>query len=141
MGVISRADTILSLVPRGVIGLESALAFQDLCTFSNDYIIFLNDSDIIINDNQFIRFYNNLLSTEDIIPYNEKFLITSPDRTVCEMILNDRREDFIIEALECYLYDAREDLSLDSLYECAIKYNVASKIDSYIEELSDTEFE
>lgn len=126
--MVSKTESILSLVPSGTIALESAASFYDLCTFSNDYLIFLTDNNLTINKNQFIRFYPNKLGNSDIVKFNDRLTITTPDRTVCEMIAYDRRDDFIIEALECYIFDTRDDLTLESLYECAKKYNVYEQL-------------
>lgn len=138
--IISRTETILDLIPSGIICYESALAFHNLCTFSNDYIIMFTDSSYTLNRNQFVRFYSRVFSSDEgIVKFNDKFSITSPERTICEMILADRRDDFIIEALECYLYDSK--LDINNLYSFARKCHVYPQLMSYIYSIGDIDDE
>lgn len=120
--------------PKGLIGLETALLYHKLSSSSPERIILLNTNDNekpSEKDNNFESFNSLILSTEDIVQYGENYTLTTPNRTICEMIINDRSEDLIIEALAHYIYDGRDDLNINSLYECANKYGVFEQVMHY----------
>ena len=133
-----KVNCLASLLPKGyTMILESALSYYDLCTFGDHYITVLNNK---IDKKLITRWYhfipNPRFGNKDIVAFDKdpKFFITTPERTICEMIACDRRDDFIIQALQNYvIFKDNPSYDKDLLFSKAREYGIHDKLIQYLE--------
>lgn len=118
-----------------VIGLESALSYYGLCDFADQYIVLINRRGVNINSRYF-KFVSIDTQPSDIVDYppnNGRLKITTPEATICEMILCDRRDDFIIQSLQNYIiFKENDSYNEDLLIDKSKKYGVYEKLMEYL---------
>lgn len=139
------------LIPTGsIIGLESALSYYGLCDFADQYMVLLFEGKSpnihsryfkLINRNNHVD--NSILNSTpsitpnsiiDYTPSNGRLKITTPECSICEMIVLDRRDDFIIQALQNYLiFKIDDSYSEEKLYSKAKEYGIYDKLMEYVE--------
>jgi hypothetical protein len=112
-----------------ILCLESASAYHDLTTYCDTPLTLYNiKSDMYLKTAHIVQYPKpqNIDILEDCAEVRKGFWVTGKERTICEMIKNDREEFFIYEALENYEGD------FEVLKEYARKYGVLSKIKYYL---------
>lgn len=131
-------NRLIKMIPEGrVFALESALVEYWLCNYGDYYVVLLDNSipkKFISRCFHFIP--NPSFGDEDIIPHPKypNLRITTPERTICEMIACDRRDDFIIQALQNYvIFKDNPSYDENKLFERAKHYGVYDKLMQYLE--------
>lgn len=114
---------------------ESALYQLGLSTYVDRHLTFLNKYQSV-NTAEF-EYIKETRDFKDIIISEKGYRVTSPERTLCDMIAWDRCEEFLVQGLDDYMFDYSERIPL--LLEKAKEYNVYDKLMKYIDELNNTE--
>lgn len=117
-----------------VLGLTSALAYNGLGSVIDRKPQFLTEH----KSEEWITFseYQCRDGFEDLIEDEETGLkYTNPERTLCDMIIYDRDEGTLMDALDDYLTEHNDDDSV--LMEYAEKYGVKDKMTELINDLDD----
>ena len=135
---MSYRESLESLVPNNsIIMMESALSYYRLCTFANQYLVIKNNNIPRRTRTTTIQMIPTSFGDEDITDYKPsigRLKITTPERTICEMIALDGRDDFIVEALQRYvIYKYDQSYDYDRLVGVAKKYGVYEKLQQYLE--------
>lgn len=126
-------DDVLRFINSGYLCLESALYEYKLSSYF-DYVVKVYSDKVPPIETSFYKVFQNKNGSEGIVPLRDGLFITTIERTICDLVSYDRREDFIIEALSDY-HDRFG--SYDELFEVALKYNVLDEIKSLIDEIED----
>lgn len=132
----SRLISISRLCNEKLFGLESSLYKNFLSNVIANRPVLLTDSSIMVLNQNFIILPNKT-GNEDIEQSSNGLWFTTPERTICDMIIYDRREDLIIEAVDDYLSEPEKFKGKDYLLEIARKYKVESQVLAYIDEIDD----
>lgn len=132
----NRVSSISKLSNEFLLGLESSLFKNFLSNVIANRPVFLSKSKIELSNQNFI-ILRNKTGDEDIEQSSDGLFYTTPERTICDMINYDRREDLIIEALDDYLSEPERFKGKEYLLEIAEKYNVKEKVLFYIDEIDE----
>lgn len=126
------------LTPTGsIIGLESALSYYGLCDFADQYmVIVFEDDSPSIHSKYFKLISRKTLVNDNVVEYNPskgRLKITTPESSICEMILCDRRADFIIQSIQNYIiFKIDESYSEEKLYSKSKEYGLYDKLMEYV---------
>ena len=118
------------------LALESALARSRMSTVIGGVPVFIAKAILPLNTQAYCL-VRNKTGDEDIEQSSDGLFYTTPERTICDMINYDRREDLIIEALDDYLSEPERFKGKEYLLEIAEKYNVKEKVLYYIDEIDE----
>lgn len=132
----ARLSSISRLSNEFLLGLESSLFKNFLSNVIANRPIFLSKSHIELLSQNYVVI-SNKTGDEDIEQAENGLFYTTPERTICDMINYDRREDLIIEALDDYLSEPERFKGKEYLLEIAEKYKVKDKVLAYIDEIDD----
>lgn len=129
---------IVSCTISGVklLGLESSLTHYHLSTVIDSIPVLFSSLNTTLKSQSFCLIPNKA-GNEDIEQDSSGLWFTTPERTICDMIIYDRREDLIIEALDDYLSEPERFKGKDYLLTIARKYKVESQVLAYIDEIDD----
>lgn len=132
----TRLRSIAKLSNESLFGLESSLYKNFLSNVIANRPVILSNSGITLLNQNFVILPNKT-GDEDIEECSNGLRFTTPERTICDMINYDRREDLIIEALDDYLSEPEKFKGKEYLLEIARKYKVEYKVLGYIDEIDD----
>lgn len=121
-------NDIRETTKRAVIGLEAASAYWGMCTFSNDMQILLIPSlcgDMYF-DGQLGFMFMEDFSTDYTVDLGGGLLITSRERTVCDMIKYKRHEFHLYETVLSAFEDGETDIEL--MKKIAESYGVIEEL-------------
>lgn len=116
-----------------ILCVESALSIHGIGTYSRLCPQVFGEFSTV-RDVDFGSYIPNKFGDEDIV---EKYGMkaTTPLRSICEMIIFDRREDLIYEALDDMIN--MEKMEVSTILEAAKKYGVLEKMQHYINTLDE----
>lgn len=130
--IMMQRDVYLNFNPKAILCLESALHQNGLSTCNDESPFVFAKVDSMRIAKSFVLVPNNF-GEEDIVEIRNR-RCTSAERTICEMILFNMQEDFIIEALADY---ESKNGNFKVLLEKANRYNVSNKVLQLIDEIED----
>ena len=87
----------------GVVALESAGYFHGLNMYGITPVVLMSDTPTEIYT-QYIRHVPFVFNTrEGLTHLGGKLYVTTPERTICELVMADGNDEFILQSLESYL--------------------------------------
>lgn len=132
--LVNTREIILSALVSPLLCLESALVEHTLTTYIDKQVTVSYTGSTILS-NQFLELIPNEFGEKDVIEINGR-RVTSPERTICEMLLFDRRDDLIIEAIDDYL-NGMGIGTKGTLLIKAEEYGVLEVMGKFIDEVED----
>jgi hypothetical protein len=125
-----KRDKVLSLLGDYTLCLESALFEHKLSSYNDVKPSLLGNVPARII-NQFYEIVPNPFGDRDIELINGK-KCTTKERTICEMIYNDRRDDLIIEAIKDYVDEGNK---IGILQNKSKQYKLLGQLEYYISQI------
>lgn len=123
------------LIDKPILCLESALSYWGIGTYHRlNPQVFADVSEVtFVGVGSYVP---NKFGDSDIDKLNDKSIpATTPFRAICEMIIYDRREELIYEALDDMINTL--DVSEKIIMEYAAKYGVIKQMEYYLETLDE----
>ena len=128
----SKIRAVWQICGAPILCCESALYQLELSTYVDRHPCFLSKyQEVKTYSFEYIKGDTE----EDIFTNCRGYRVTTPQRTLCDMIRYDRCEEFLYQGLSDYIFDG---LDISSLRETAKKYGVLERIDELIEEINNS---
>lgn len=118
-------------ITSGILGAECALGLQGYCMFrAQSFPIFLYGGNKRMDLFPGVHPMGPEVREDEMVPYKNGLMMTTPERSLIDLIREYPESEFIPEGLECLD-------NYDKLYELADRYNMRSEVDWQIEHMHD----
>ena len=123
---------VLNNLNNAILCCEYASSLLNLSTFSKKLITFFAEIKEEISTNFFYVYPSTKLDYRYTLKVREGLYITNPERTICDMIVNECEYRLIEQSLEKYILTNE---NIDELLSVAKVYNVFDDLELMLQEL------